>query len=46
MKSVSDSCPHPKITKESSRKTEFKVTSCEGLKIVICFTLELSNADT
>jgi hypothetical protein len=46
VKSVSASCPHAKITKDSGRKTEFKVIPGEGLKILIFFTLEMSNADT
>lgn len=40
VKSVSDSCPYAKATKDSGRKTKFKVTPGEGLMIVICFPLK------
>jgi hypothetical protein len=45
-KSVGDSCPHAKTKEDSGRKTEFKVTPGEGLKVVSCFALELSSAAT
>ena len=46
VKSVSDLCSRARTIKDIGRKTEFKVTPGEGIKIVSCYTREMSNSDT